>query len=134
MIQIFAHWALAIILMIAFDFVWISLMVRRLYVANIGHLMARDPNLYAAAVFYLIYAISITVFITYPAVSDVWLFKKVALYGALFGLTAYGTFDLTNQALLKNWSITVTVVDMAWGAILTSVVCCCVVKLSRLFL
>jgi uncharacterized membrane protein len=47
---------------------------------------------------------------------------KPLLTGVMLGLFAYGTYDLTNQATLKNWPTIVTIVDLIWGALLTGVV------------
>ena len=53
-----------------------------------------------------------------PALDATSIFASLWM-GALFGLVAYGTYDLTNAATLKGWSLTVTVVDMLWGSLLT---------------
>ena len=41
--------------------------------------------------------------------------RKAVAMGALLGLVAYATYDLSNLATLQGWSLAVTVVDIAWG-------------------
>jgi uncharacterized membrane protein len=101
------------------DAIWLMSMVDRLYRPGIGHLMADRPNLAAAVPFYLLYVLGVVVFAVMPGIkAQDW---TVALgLGALLGLFAYGTYDLTNLATLKGWSVSVSLIDMAWGAALTA--------------
>jgi uncharacterized membrane protein len=57
----------------------------------------------------------------------------IFLSGALLGLVAYGAYDFTNQATLRDWPVVVTIVDLAWGAILTGVVSVVSVYIGKLF-
>jgi uncharacterized membrane protein len=108
--------------MLLLDFVWLSTMAPRFYRNYIGDILAKQPNYIAAGIFYVIYVIGVAYFIVYPAVQGNLVWWHVALRGALFGFVAYATYDLTNQATLIQWSSWVTVVDLAWGALLTAVV------------
>lgn len=72
----------------------------------------------AAAAFYILYSMGIVAFVVYPSQSSTW--ERVILLGALFGLVAYGTYDLTNMATLKVWTWKVAVLDMLWGAFATA--------------
>jgi uncharacterized membrane protein len=83
--------------------------------------MAETPNWAAAGAFYVIYAIGVTVFATQPGIDDASVLTA-AWRGALFGLVAYATYDLTNMATLRGWPTIVTVVDMAWGTFLSAAV------------
>ncbi|MGI9524454.1 MAG: DUF2177 family protein, partial [Hyphomicrobiaceae bacterium] len=69
--------------------------------------------------FYTIYVVGIVIFAVAPAMKsgDV---RDALVYGALFGFFAYATYDMTNLATLRNWPVTMTWVDMAWGTVLTS--------------
>lgn len=111
---------LAFISLLAIDAVWLGVMQKLFYAKRLEHLMAEQVNLGAALVFYILYPIAISLFITSPAVEQDYSWMKTAFYGAMFGLVAYGTYDLTNLATLKNWPLSVTVVDMIWGALLTA--------------
>lgn len=105
--------------MAALDALWLSSTLKRFYAPRIGHLMADAPVLAAAAAFYLIYAGALAVLVVVPAVQSGAEASKIFLRGALFGLACYATYDLTNQATLKAWPLSLTLVDMAWGAVLT---------------
>ena len=94
----------------------------KFYKKHVGFIMADKPNWLAAVAFYMIFILGVTVFVVYPGWQDDFALVKVALLGALFGLVTYATYDLTNQATLKNWPAIVTGVDMLWGAVLTATV------------
>ncbi|MET1022359.1 MAG: DUF2177 family protein [Arthrobacter sp.] len=100
------------------DSVWLKTM-NKFYRNHLGHLMADKPHLGYAVVFYVLYIAGILFFALRPALeSGNWL---TALgYGAALGTFAYATYDLTNAATLKNWSLVIVVTDIAWGAVLTA--------------
>jgi uncharacterized membrane protein len=84
-------------------------------------LLADNPNMTIAVVFYLIFVLGILIFAVRPALaSGDW--RTAALYGALFGFFSYATYDLTNFATMKVWTLRVTVLDIAWGTFLTGTV------------
>lgn len=102
------------------DSLWLGLMAKSFYREHIGHLMADNLNLGAAGGFYLLYVIGIVVFAVIPALqSDSW--KTALVLGGLLGLIAYGTYDMTNLATLRDWPLSMALVDMAWGTALTGV-------------
>ncbi len=103
------------------DAVWLSTMSKAFYAKHLGGLMAPNPVWAAAGIFYIIYTIGVVFFVVTPAIAGSLPAWQVVLRGALFGLVAYATYDLTNQATLANWSTIVTVVDLIWGAVLTGV-------------
>jgi uncharacterized membrane protein len=108
------------ITMLALDLVWLATMVPRLYRPALGDMLADPPNLPVAAVFYLLYVVGIVVFAAMPAVaSGSWMHALGA--GALLGLVAYGTYDFTNLSTLRNWPITLSLIDVVWGTVLTAV-------------
>ena len=109
----FLTYAATFIALAALDFLWLGAVARNFYREGIGHLMASSVNIGAAAAFYLLYPIGLVVFAVLPSGGD-WL-RALAL-GALFGLFCYGTYDLTSLAILKDWPLSVTLVDIAWGA------------------
>ncbi len=100
------------------DLGWLSLMGPRLYRPVIGSLMADRPDWKAAIAFYALYLTGISVFAIAPGLRDGRPLAALG-WGALFGLVAYGVYDLTNQATLKVWSIKLSLADMAWGAVIT---------------
>jgi len=104
------------------DLVWLSLTSKSFYGKNIGHLMAEKADLVPAVVFYLLYSLGILVLVVSPSLGNGSGLFKVFVLGALLGFVAYATYDLTNQATLKNWPLVVTVVDLVWGGLLTGAV------------
>jgi len=109
-----------LIVMGVLDGAWISFAVGRLYRPGIGHLMSDKPQAAPAVIFYLLYAAGVTYLVTLPALSSGgW--PQAALRGAVFGLVAYGTYDLTSFAILRGWPANVTIADMLWGLVLTGV-------------
>jgi len=104
--------------LLVIDSVWLTKVAPKFYKSNIGHLMAENPNLLAAGLFYFIYIVGVVVFVVSPAVADKSLTFAMSR-GALFGFVAYSTFDLTGMAVFKNWPAKVTIVDLLWGTILT---------------
>lgn len=109
-----AYFAAAIVFL-ALDAVWLSLMNARLYQPAIGHLMAASVDWRAAALFYPLYLLGLLVFAIRPALIEGRATPALRL-GALFGLLAYATYDLTNQATLRDWPWAVTLADLIWGA------------------
>lgn len=101
------------------DFIWLTLSAPRLYRPVIGEIMADTVNFTAAAAFYLIYLTGVFVLAILPAAqANSW--KRLLVHAAVFGFCAYATYDLTNQATLKVWSTTITLIDLAWGTFLTT--------------
>jgi uncharacterized membrane protein len=83
--------------------------------------MRPDINWLAAIIFYLLFIVGLVIFVIAPAVEkNSW--THALLFGALFGLITYATYDLTNLATVKNWPLLVTVVDLGWGAFLAGAV------------
>jgi uncharacterized membrane protein len=108
-----------LIAFLAIDFVWLGFVATRFYREQLGHMMLEKPLLGVAFAFYALYALGIVVFAVMPGLrDDSW--RTAALLGALLGLVAYGTYDLTNFATLKSWPAAMTFVDMAWGMVLTA--------------
>lgn len=108
----------AAVTMLALDAIWLTLAVPRIYQPALGDLLAERPNLPVAGVFYLFYVVGIVVFVVLPAVeARSWL--QALLMGGLLGLVAYGTYDFTNLATLRNWPVGLSILDVCWGIVLT---------------
>ena len=109
-----------VLVMGGLDFLWLSNTSGTLYHRDLGPLLAEDPNMAVAVIFYVTYVVGVLIFAVRPALNaGDW--KVAALYGALFGFFAYATYDLTNFATMKVWTLRVTLLDVAWGAILTGI-------------
>lgn len=111
------RYGMAFLIFLLIDFLWLAKVAPKLYKSKIGHLMAENENFVAAGVFYVLFIAALVFFVISPAID-----KRSVLYalgaGAFFGLATYGTYDLTNLATLKNWSISITVIDLIWGSFL----------------
>lgn len=108
-----------VVAFLGLDFLWLGTVATGFYRSRIGSLLLDQPNFVAAGAFYLFYVAGIVYFAVQPAlVSGNW--TTAAIAGAILGFIAYGTYDMTNLATLKNWSPIVSAVDMAWGTVLTS--------------
>ena len=103
------------------DILWLGLIARRFYAKYLGYLMSAKPLWWVAVLFYLLFVAGVLTFVVLPGL-HVDSVKRVLLFGAFFGLVTYGTYDLTNLALIKEWPWIVTAVDMCWGAILAAIV------------
>jgi len=115
------------------DAIWLTTMMKTFYSKHLGHIFADKPSLTPALVFYVIYAIGLLYFVVLPLITANASYGKIFLTGAFLGLIAYGTYDLTNQATVKNWPTIVTVVDLAWGAFLTGAVASITVWIMKIF-
>ncbi|MHB1205746.1 MAG: DUF2177 family protein [Rhodospirillaceae bacterium] len=113
-------YVVTLILFLAADMAWLRTMTGRFYRPALGDLLLAQPNLAPAAAFYLLYPAGLMLFVVLPALRGGGV-GHAAVWGALFGLFTYGTYDLTNQATLRNWSTTLTVVDISWGTILGAI-------------
>jgi uncharacterized membrane protein len=116
-------WAIAYIAVLAamagMDFCWLSLTAGPVYHRALGAVMAENPNMIAATAFYLLYGAGVVIFAVRPGLqAGDW--RMALLWGALFGFFAYATYDLTNLATLKVWSLKISLLDMAWGAVITA--------------
>ena len=110
-------YAIALPVFFIIDMTWLGLVAKNFYAKQLGTLMRTDIQWTAAIVFYLLFITGLVLFVIQPAItSESWV--RALTMGALFGLIAYATYDLTNLATLKNWPLTVTLVDLAWGAVL----------------
>lgn len=112
-------YAIALPVFFAIDMIWLGLVAKDFYRAQIGYLMKTDINWVAAIIFYLLFIVGLVLFVIAPAIEKgQWM--HALLYGALFGLISYATYDLTNLATVKDWPLLVTIADLAWGAVLAA--------------
>ena len=114
------------------DAIWLGLVARTFYRDQLGELMLPSPNFAIAAIFYVFFAMAIVLLAVMPGVRAGSLFAALG-YGAVLGLAAYGTYDITNLATLKGWSPIVSLVDMAWGTFVTALSACCGLLACRYF-
>ena len=130
-------WLSAVPLIALVDFVWFSLIAGKFYDKYMGTFVSRtdgsiDIKLFPAVVVYLALAFGIAFFVL-PKVSGTENFWSVFLTGAVFGLITYAIYDLTNYAFLTNWSLTLSLVDMAWGFVIGGIATVIIRHLDKFF-
>jgi uncharacterized membrane protein len=119
MIMFIKLYSIALPVFFLLDMLWLGLVAKSFYATQIGYLMKADINWTAAILFYLLFIVGLVLFVIIPAVEkSSWV--HALLFGALFGFVTYATYDLTNLATVKDWPLLVTVVDLAWGAVLAA--------------
>ncbi len=119
MTRILATYAATLIGFLAIDFIWLGFIATKFYKDQLGEMMLDKPHMGVAFAFYALYAAGMVLFAVMPGL-EARSWAKTALLGGALGLVAYGTYDLTNYATLKNWPLTMTLVDLGWGASVTA--------------
>ena len=114
------------------DVVWLSITVKSLYRPALGGLLKDKPVMWAAVLFYIIYMIGLTLIILKPALASDSIFQALWT-GIVFGVVAYGTYNLTNMATVKNWSASIVWIDMVWGGLLTGFSSAVGIYLTKVF-
>ncbi len=114
-------YALTVPVFFIIDLIWLGVVAKGFYQKNLNALLSPKVNWPAAIVFYLIFIAGILIFAVIPAAAKDSL-RHAFLWGALFGFFTYMTYELTNLALLKNWPLTIVIVDILWGAVLCAAV------------
>jgi uncharacterized membrane protein len=109
-----------LVVFLSLDAIWLFLLSGSLYSSVLGDLMVDRVRIAPAVIFYLLQILGILVFVL-PRGRQRGSLQAAFWYGALFGICTYGTYDLTNQAVLRVWTSRLTLIDMAWGALLTGI-------------
>lgn len=107
----------AFVVFFAIDILWLGLIAKNLYKKYLGFLMSENVNWIAAVIFYIVFIIGLSFFVIEPALAKSSLSYAI-LAGLFFGFITYATYDLTNLATLKDWPITITIIDLVWGSFL----------------
>jgi len=114
------NYGIALVIFLAIDMVWLTLIAKSLYAQHLGYLMAPKAKLIAAFIFYLLFVAGLQFFVLNPALAaGSW---KTALFaGMFFGLVTYATYDLTNLATIKDWPVLITAIDLVWGSFVSGI-------------
>lgn len=113
-------WLVTFVVMLVIDLLWLGVIAKSLYQQGMGDLMSPTPRVGIAALFYLMYPIGLVIFAVMPG-ADANSVLRAGVLGALFGLFAYSTYDLTNLAVVRNWPAALSFVDIAWGMLVSGV-------------
>jgi uncharacterized membrane protein len=114
-------YGIVLVLFGALDATWLTTMGASLYRATLGDILAPAVRLAPAIAFYLLFPIGVVAFTVMPALRS-GSTAQAAVYGGILGLVTYGTYDLTNYATLRNWTLKITVIDLLYGAVVVAVV------------
>ena len=132
MLQSLKVYGVALSVFLVIDLMWIGFVAQNFYRDQLGFILAPSPNWAAAILFYLMFIAGLLFFVVLPGLKRNDL-KKSLFRAAVFGILTYGTYDLTNLALIKDWPVLVTAVDMIWGMIVSTIVCLVSLKVGRHF-
>jgi uncharacterized membrane protein len=113
-------YVIAVPVFIIIDLLWLGFVAKSFYFKRLSHLMG-DFNWLAAAIFYLVFLLGLTLFAIYPTATKGTLASGLVL-GSMYGFFTYATYDLTNLATLRQWSVSLTIVDIVWGTFLGAAV------------
>jgi uncharacterized membrane protein len=105
------------ILFLALDLFWLGLIAKNFYQKHLGRFFSDKVNWTAAIIFYFLFVLGTMIFAVYPGVAHDSLMRAM-MFGVLFGLFTYATYDLTNLATLKDWPVPIVIVDIIWGMVL----------------
>ncbi len=106
---------------LAIDLTWLGLIANKFYQSHLGGLMSKKPIWSVAFIFYAVFIVGLLYFVVLPSLADN-SFTKLLSRAAMFGFITYATYDLTNLATLKNWPRNLSIVDMIWGVVLSTLV------------
>ena len=106
-----------LVAMLACDAAWLGLTMQPLYAPQMRDLLSPNVNLGAAAAFYVLYAVALSYLVIWPVASVKPLnWTALVMRAGVFGLAAYGTYDLTGLSVIRGWPAGLSLIDMAWGA------------------
>jgi uncharacterized membrane protein len=109
----------SLIVFLTLDLVWIRFIARNFYRRTIGNLLGDSPKIIPALMFYTLYILIMVYLVVQPSLLNNSL-MQAAIGGALFGMIGYGTYSVTNYTILKNWPLSVAIIDLIWGAFVSS--------------
>jgi uncharacterized membrane protein len=111
---------------------WLNTMGKLLYRPALGDILLDDLRIAPAIVFYLAYPVGVVAFAVMPGLrADSLLFAFLS--ALLFGAIAYGTYDLTNYATLRNWTLQITAIDICYGALASGIAATVAMLVARAF-
>lgn len=118
MLRYFILYLITVGIFFAIDLTWLGLIAKNMYREKLGFILSDKVNWAAAIIFYLIYVGGIVYFAVVPAV-EAQSYSTAILNGVLLGMLCYATYDLTNMATIAQWPLSITIIDIIWGGILT---------------
>ena len=117
--NIIRNYLIVFIVFFAIDILWLGFVAKDLYGKHLGHLMRDKTNWPAAVIFYMIFIGGLMFFVLNPALEKS-SYAYALIVGGLYGFITYSTYDMTNLATLKDWPLTITIIDITWGTVLNA--------------
>ncbi len=111
---------ITMVTMFVLDLIWLSMLAKPLYQQGIGHLMAGEPKLIYAGIFYVVYVFGLMRYAIVPNIALKGI-KATFIAAATFAFFVYASYDFTNLALLKDWPLPLSIIDIVWGMLLSGV-------------
>ncbi len=119
MLYLIKLYVVSLLVFLLVDMLWLGVIAKKLYSDKLGYLMAPQINWLAAFLFYILFIAGLVFFVLHPAIKQQsWSYAIYA--GLLFGFICYATYDLTNLATIKDWPLSVTIIDLIWGAFISA--------------
>ena len=128
--SVVGQYLIAAAVFLVLDLLWLGFVAKGLYERFLGDLLADEPNVAAAVLFYAIFLAGLVYFVIAPAVEEGSL-RSALLRGAAFGLVTYATWDLTSLAVIEGFPVAIVPIDIAWGAVLAASVSAVTFSVSR---
>lgn len=113
------QYIITLILFLVIDGLWLYFVAMNMFKSEIGNLLG-DPKMIYALIFYFLYPLAIVIFALQPGLEAKSITKAILL-GLFLGFISYGTYELTNMATLKDWTVKLVIVDLIWGSFVTGV-------------
>ncbi len=121
----FSHWLMvfcvSFLAYILLDLIWLGYVAGSYYREKLDHFLASDPRMVPALLFYLLFVLGNVFFVTRPILESPTI-REFLFRGCLYGLVTYGTYDLTNYATVRDWPVSVTILDLLWGVMISFIV------------
>lgn len=114
-----AYFEVTFVVFMGIDLIWLGFVAKNIYSKYLGYLMAPNVNWLAALIFYVIFIVGVLYFVIAPSLVDRD-FTQLVIRAMLFGFMTYATYDLTNLATVRDWPITITIIDLIWGTTLST--------------
>lgn len=121
--RFFIAYACVLVSYLVLDYLWLGHVSQQAYQEAIGHLMREDIPKWPWITFYLLYATVLTKIVVLPLNQHQ--HKTAFVNGCLFGLAAYGAYNLTNYAILASWPLHITLTDWVWGTFVSGAIALC---------
>jgi len=110
---------ITVVVFFALDLFWLGIIAKKMYADKLGYIMSPQVNWLPAIIFYLLFVVGLLLMVIFPAIEKKsWM--HALTYGILFGLVTYATYDLTNLATLKDWPLSITLIDLIWGSFISA--------------